>query len=144
MKSRKVLTILMAIILVLALLPTTAIAEGTDPLALPSTPAGTLSVTVDGAPLTLTYYRVVYVANPVLVKSGAAATFDYETMNIYVPSNAAQDSPIILQVSNSGWMPSKVPNLITNGTAYVSASNQTGAAFKAGYIVAAAGTPAAP
>jgi hypothetical protein len=138
MKSRKLLTTLMAITLVLALLPTTAIAEN-DPLALPA-PGGTLSITVDGTPLTLTYYRVVYVANPVAVKSGAVSTSDYETMNIYVPSNAKKDSPIILQVSNSGWMPSKVPNLIANGATYVSTSNQTGAAFKAGYIVVAAGT----
>jgi len=27
-------------------------------------------------------------------------------MNIYVPANATEDSPIILQVNNSGWMPS--------------------------------------
>jgi hypothetical protein len=140
MKSRKLLTIIMAIVLVLALLPTTAMAEDGDLLTLPSTPTGTLNVTVDGASLTLTYYRVIYVANPVVVKSGATTTFDYETMNIYVPSNATEDSPIMLQVSNSGWMPSKVPNVIANGTSYTSASNQTGAAFKAGYIVVSAGT----
>jgi hypothetical protein len=61
-------------------------------------------------------------------------------MNIYVPSNATEASPIILQVSNSGWRPSKVPNPIANGTSYVSTTNQTGAAFKAGYIVVSAGT----
>ncbi len=138
MSSRKLLTIVMAILLVLVLLPGTAMAA--DPLALPSVPTGQLSVTVDGAPLTLNYYRVVYVANPVAVKSGAATTSDYETMNIYVPSNATASSPIILQVSNSGWMPSRVPNLIAEGTKYVSTTNQTGAAFKAGYVVAAAGT----
>ena len=70
MKTRKLLTIIMAIVLVLALLPTTVMAAG-RPLALPSTPTATLNVTVDGAPLTVTNYRVVYVANPVAVKSGA-------------------------------------------------------------------------
>ena len=43
-----------------------------DPLALPSTPTATLNVTVDGAPLTVTNYKVVYVANPVPVKSDAS------------------------------------------------------------------------
>ncbi len=72
MKSRKLLTIIMAIMLVLALLPTTAMAEATDPLALPSTPTATLNVTVDGTlPLTVTNYKVVYVANPVPVKNPA-------------------------------------------------------------------------
>ena len=37
MKTRKLLTIMMVIVIVLTLLPTTAIAED-DPLALPSTP----------------------------------------------------------------------------------------------------------
>ncbi len=138
MNSRKLLTIIMAVMLVLVLLPITAMAEN-DLLALPA-PIGTISVTVDGVPLTLTHYKIVYVANPVAVKSGAISTSDYETMNIYVPSNASANSPIILQVSNSGWMPSKVPAPIANGTAYVSTSNQTGAAFKAGYVVVSAGT----
>jgi hypothetical protein len=89
MNSKKLLTIIMAIMLMLALLPTTAMAEN-DPLALPSSPAGTLSISVDTIPLTLTYYRVVYVANPVAVKSGTSVTYDYETMNIYVPSLDAQ------------------------------------------------------
>ncbi len=139
MKIKKLLTIIVAIVLVLALLPTIAMAEN-DPLSLPSMPTATLNVTVDGTPLTLTYYKVVYVANPVAAKSGATTTFDYETMNIYVPSNATEASPIILQVSNSGWRPSKVPNPIVNGTSYVSTTNQIGAAFKAGYIVVSAGT----
>ncbi len=141
MKSRTLLAVVIAIVLMLPVLPIAAIAAD-DPLALPATPAGTLNVTVDGLPLTLTYYRVVYVANPVQVKNpqGGAVTYDYETMNIYVPSNAKADSPIILQVSNSGWMPSKVPNIIGDGTKYDSTKNQTGAAFKAGYVIVAAGT----
>ena len=71
MKSRKLLTIIMAIVLVLTLLTTTAMAAD-DPLALPSTPTATLNVTVDGAPLTVTNYKVVYVANPVPVRMHAA------------------------------------------------------------------------
>lgn len=141
MKTTRLLTIMMAIVLVLTLLPAVAWAEGTDPLALPSTPTATLNVTVDGVPLTVINYKVVYVANPVPVKSGTTATFNYETMNIYVPSNATEDSPIILQVSNSGWMPSAVrDNTVTNGASYNSTTSNTGAALKAGYVVVSAGT----
>ncbi len=142
MKSSKVVTLVLSIVLLLTLLPSMVGAQGADPLALPAAPAGTLAVTVDGTPLTLTYYRVIYVANPVPVKNpqGGAVTYDYETMNIYIPSNATADSPVILQISNSGWMPSKVPAVIANGASYASAANQTGAAFKAGYVIAAAGT----
>ena len=144
MKSRKLLTIILAIMLVLALLPTTAMAEATDPLALPSTPTATLNVTVDDTlPLTVTNYKVVYVANPVSVKNPATSTvtYGYETMNIYVPSNTTETSPIILQVSNSGWMPSMVRDTtITNGTNYSSTTSNTGAALKAGYIIVSAGT----
>ena len=41
MKSRKLLTILMTFMFVLALLPTSAMADAADPLALPSTPTAT-------------------------------------------------------------------------------------------------------
>ena len=102
MKSRKLLTIFIAIGLVLALLPITAMAED-DPLALPSTPAATLNITVDGVPLTVYEYSVVYVANPVSVVSDGTITYDYQMMNIYVPENATEDSPIILQDNNGGW-----------------------------------------
>jgi hypothetical protein len=95
---------------------------------------------VDGVPLTVTNYKVVYVGNPVPVASGGSTTYGYETMNIYVPSNATDTSPIILQVSNSGWMPSAVRDAISEGGAYNSTSNQTGAALKAGYVIVSAGT----
>ncbi len=145
MKSRKLLTIIMAIVLVLPLLPTTAMAEG-DPLALPSTPTATLNVTVDGAPLTVTNYKVVYVANPVPVwdSRNSVITYNYETMNIYVPSNAAEDSPIILQVNNAGWMPSQVGASVTNNGYYTTTTTnrdqKTAVALKAGYVIVNAGT----
>ncbi len=54
-------------------------------------------------------------------------------MNIYVPSNATETSPIILQVSNSGWMPSKVPDTtIANGTNYSSTTSQHGRGVQGG------------
>jgi BD-FAE len=142
MKSRKLLTMIMAIVLVLTFLTTTAMAV--DPLALPSTPTATLSVTVDGDPLTVYNYRVVYVANPVPVVSGGNITFDYETMNIYVPENATEDSPIILQDNNGGWNGGVAGTSVTDGTAYsiysTNTSNQkTAVQLEAGYVIANVG-----
>jgi hypothetical protein len=138
MKSRKLLTVVMAIVLVLALLPITVMAED-DPLALPSTPTATLHVTVDGVPLTVYQYSVVYVANPVPVVDGGVTTFDYESMNIYVPENATDDSPIILQDNNGGWNGGKPGNSVTNGVDYNDTTNKVYQALKAGYVIANVG-----
>jgi len=114
-----------------------------DPWALPSTPTAVLNVTVDGVPLTVTNYRVIYVANPVPVRimSGGVptTTVDYQAMNIYVPSNATEDSPIILQVGNAGWLGNPVRAAITDGGVYTSTTSNTGAALKAGYVIVSAG-----
>lgn len=153
MKSRKLLTMIMAIVLVLTFLTTTAMAVDPDPLALPSTPTATLSVTVDGAPLTVINYRVVYVVKPLEVMRTAppanvGLTHDFQTMNIYVPSNATEDSPIILQDNNGGWNGgvaaiSVVPNAVcetTASTTGATACNQkTAVALKAGYVIANVG-----
>ena len=64
-----VVVVLMLLAPVGSTMATVMAANGTDPLALPSTPTATLNVTVDGAPLTVTNYRVVYVANPVAVRT---------------------------------------------------------------------------
>jgi len=138
MKSRKLLTIAMAIVLVLALLPTIVIADD-DPLALPSTPTAELHVTVDGFPLTVYQYNVVYVANPVPVKEGDSFTYDYQAMNIYVPANAEEDSPIILQDNNGGWNGGKAGTSVTDGANYDSINNKVGQALKAGYVIANVG-----
>ena len=99
-------------------------------------------------PLTVTTYNVVYVANPVAVKSGSTYTYDYQSMNIYVPSNATENSPIILQDNNGGWNGGKagtsvVPDALCNTTASTTgatACNQkTAVALKAGYVIANVG-----
>jgi hypothetical protein len=103
MKSRKLLTTIVAIVLMMAFTVGSAQA---DPLDLPSTPTATLNIKVDGVPMTVKAYNVVYVANPVEVQevtSSTGYTYDYQAMNIYVPSNAKEDSPIILQDNNGGW-----------------------------------------
>jgi hypothetical protein len=145
MKTRKLLTSLVAIVLMLTF--TLGWAQA-DPLDLPAA-TGTLNVTVDGAPLTVTSYEnVVYVANPVKVKEGDGFTYHYQAMNIYVPSNAAEDSPIILQDNNSGWNGGKpgtsvVPGAeckTTESTTGTKACNQKVAvALKAGYVIANVG-----
>jgi acetyl esterase/lipase len=140
-KTRRLLTIIMAIVFVLTLLPTIVMAADPDPLVLPSTPTATLHVTVDGVPLTVYNYRVVYVANPVPVMTGTppAPTLDYETMNIYVPENATEDSPIILQDNNSGWLGGRAGTSVTDGASYNGTTNKVGVALKAGYVIANVG-----
>lgn len=133
-----ILTFLVPVGLVSALLPSASLAAG-DPLALPSTPTATLHVTVDGVPLTVYNYKVVYVANPVPVVSGGVITFDYESMNIYVPENAAEDSPIILQDNNGGWNGGTAGTSVTDGTNYDGTNNKVGQALKAGYVIANVG-----
>lgn len=138
MKTKKLLTIIIFIVMVLTLLPTTGIAED-DPLALPSTPTTVLNVTVDGVPLIVDHYKVIYVANPVPVVSGGVITFDYESMNIYVPHNAIEDSPIILQDNNSGWNGGTPGTSVTEGANYDGTNNKVGQALKAGYVIANVG-----
>ncbi len=138
MKSRRLATIIMAIMLGLSLLPSAVMADS-DPLALPSTPTETLYVTVDGEPLTVTNYRVVYVANPVPIKEDDSFTYDYQTMNIYVPENATEDSPIILQDNNGGWNGGKAGTSVTDGMNYDGTTNKRGQALKAGYVIANVG-----
>ena len=113
-----------------------------DQWALP-TPT-TLNITVDGAPLAVATYNVAYVANPIKVKSGSTYTYDFQSMNIYVPSNATEDSPIILQDNNGGWNGGKAGVSVTDGTSYSTTSTnttnqKTAAALKAGYVIANVG-----
>jgi hypothetical protein len=138
--------------MMLAFLP--AVGWAADDLALPSTPTATLNVTVDGHPLTVTNYRVVYVANPVEVMKTTppgdplGLTYDFQTMNIYVPANATEDSPIILQDNNSGWNGGAVGTSVVPGAVCKTTESTTGdyacnqkvaVALKAGYVIANVG-----
>jgi hypothetical protein len=60
-------------------------------------------------------------------------------MNIYVPENATEDSPIILQDNNSGWNGGKPGVSVENGKSYDSINNKVGQALKAGYVIANVG-----
>jgi acetyl esterase/lipase len=139
MKTRILLVITMIMVLVMAGLPNKPAIAVDDPLALPATPTTTLSVTVDGVPLTVYHYKVVYVANPVPVFTGGVNTLDYESMNIYVPATATENSPIILQDNNGGWKGGRAGTSVTNGANYNSVTNKVGVALKAGYVIANVG-----
>ncbi len=117
------------------------------------TASETLHVTVDGKPLTVTKYTVTYVANPIPMAAGGRGTVEdptaWEKMSIYVPATAAkdQDTAIILNVNNGGWMNSPLGNLFADwsgniNTTLVSDSNtdKIGAAFAAGYVICDVGT----
>jgi hypothetical protein len=123
-----------------------------DPPPLPA-PA-TLNVTVDGVPMTVkAYNNIVYVANPVPVKSATPPnpTYAFQSMNIYVPANATENSPIILQDNNGGWNGGKPGTSVTDGAAYSTSSvfkpdgttnnpnQKVAAALKAGYVIANVG-----
>ncbi len=69
-------------------------------------------------------------------------------MNIYVPSTATEDSPIILQDNNSGWNGGKpgtsvVPNAVcstaASTTGATGCNQKVAAALKAGYVIANVG-----
>jgi hypothetical protein len=138
MKTRRWFVLAITLVLLVGSLPT-ALAQPTDPLVLPSTPTAVLHVTVDGVPLAVDLYSVVYVANPVPVVDNGVVTFDYESMNIYVPENATEDSPIILQDNNGGWNGGKAGTSVTDGADYDSINDKVGQALKAGYVIANVG-----
>ena len=142
MKTRRLTARFLCIAMMLAFLPVGWAQADPPPLPGP-TP---LTVTVDGASLNITAYNnVVYVANPIHVKSGASFTTDFQSMNIYVPENATENSPIILQDNNSGWNGGKPRNSVTDGASCSTAATvagcdqRTAAALKAGYVIANVG-----
>ena len=148
MKTRRLIPCLLCIAMMLAFLP---MVWAADPPPLPA--STTLNITVDGAAMTVKAYNVVYVANPVQVRDTTppgppVITTAYQTMNIYVPDNATEASPIILQDNNSGWNGGKpgtsvVPGAVcvtTGSTTGLTACNQNVAvALKAGYVIANVG-----
>ena len=123
----------------------TADAKDNDPLAFDPKSYTIVHITVDGSPMEVRRYRVVYVAKPIRIDitkppmgprmpgpppaaPGAGAPpaaaapgplrggpfgvatdpLAYQTMYIYVPQSAYNDSKtaIILQVNNAGWIAS--------------------------------------
>ncbi|MFJ3714224.1 subtype B tannase [Streptomyces sp. NPDC090057] len=116
-------------------------------LAFDSSAYTTLSVTVDGQPVNVRWYKeLCYVAHPVASAAqqsgiGGSTTIDntrcgYESMNVFVPESAFgnQRTPIYFAVNNAGWMASYIKASVTAGASYDSTTSNVGAALKAGYV----------
>lgn len=146
MKTKRLIALLLTLMMLFSLLPMAALANdipSADPLALPNAPSGVFEVTLNGENLSVDYYTVTYVANPIPAKRGEGAfSTDYHKMHIYVSEKATKDSPIILMVKNSGWLPSAVEHRVEDGKEYVSESDTDviGAALDAGYVIVSMGT----
>ncbi|WP_307134750.1 subtype B tannase [Streptomyces aurantiacus] len=120
-------------------------------LAFDSAAYTTITVTVDGQPMNVRWYKeICYVANPVAAAAqqpggpgGGSTTIPntacgYQSMNVFVPESAFgnQRTPIYFAVNNSGWMASYIRASVTSGTSYNSSTSNVGAALKAGYVFA--------
>jgi hypothetical protein len=165
--KRRVISLSLSLaVLAMSSPPADAAESALNPLLFDAARYTTLSVTVDGAPMEVRHYRVVYVARPVRMAAlqpgggmpgpggppGAAPPTDvpladvysYQSMNIYVPASAYNNSKtaIILQVNNGGWRTSPAADRVINGGSYLSSSDtdNVGAALKAGYVLVNAGT----
>jgi len=106
-------------------------------LAFDATKYTTVNVTVDGAPIVVHRYRVVYCAKPIKMSLYQPATmappgtpdiklndpYEYQTMYISVPAASFNDqkAPIYFRVNNGGWFASRVDGdqqLIKDGAVF--------------------------
>lgn len=121
----------------------------------------TITITLDGQPLKVRRYEAVYVGNPVPMAAEQPArrmgpggspsaaktqTLDdpltYQSLYVFVPDGARDDTAIILNVNNGGWFASERRAGIEDGSSHVSDSNtdKVGAALAAGYVFVDVGT----
>jgi acetyl esterase/lipase len=133
----------------------TALSRGHAPdpqdaaLAFDSAAYTTITVTVDGRPMNVRWYKqICYVAAPVAAAAqqsggpggGSTTVSDtacgYQSMNVFVPESAFGDqrAPVYFAVNNGGWMASHLRASVTAGTSYSSSTSNVGAALKAGYV----------
>ncbi|WP_307543512.1 subtype B tannase [Streptomyces sp. V3I8] len=111
----------------------------------------TITVTVDGRPMDVRWYKeICYAAEPVAAAAqqpggpgGGSTTIPntacgYQSMNVFVPESAFDDqrAPVYFAVNNSGWKASYIRASVTAGTSYNSSTSNVGAALKAGYVFA--------
>ncbi len=66
-----------------------------DKLSIEDAIVETINPTLDGEEISVTWYEDVYLENQ---------TIEDQLISIYIPENATEDSPIILNVNNAGWM----------------------------------------
>lgn len=125
-----------------------------SPLRFDASACASVSITVDGVPMKVRQYRVVYVARPIRMATTQAALggtrltladpFACQSMIISVPEASVADpgTALYVVVDNSGWWASPVSTPITEGQAFASTTDtdHIGAALKAGYVVVNVGT----
>ncbi len=91
----------------------------------------TITPSVDGEKVSVKWYADGYLAAP---------NSDKQMVNVYVPENATEDSPIMFYVNNSGWMQNNYPtNTIEDGKDYDGTNDRVGVAMKEGYVVVSYG-----
>lgn len=140
-----------------------AAAEGAFDAALALDPAvyTTVTITLDGAPMTLRRYEAAYVGRTVAMAAeqparrmgpgGSPTAADtqtlqnllaYQSLYVFVPEAATDASAMIVNVNNGGWFASELRAGIEEGGAYVSDSDtdKAGAALAAGYVYVDVGT----
>jgi acetyl esterase/lipase len=118
-------------------------------LAFDSAAYTTITVTVDGQPVNVRWYKgICYVAHPIAAAAqqpggpgGGTTTIPdtacgYQSMNVFVPESAFGDqrAPVYFAVNNSGWKASHLRASLVAGTSYNSSTSNAGAALKAGYV----------
>ncbi|MGN1001807.1 MAG: subtype B tannase [Oscillospiraceae bacterium] len=134
MKVKKSLALLLVLTMLMSLLPAMSLtaAAAEDPLSIADAEVTTLTPTVDGEAVEVTWYADCYLANP--------NSPDKQMVNVYVPENATEASPIMLYVNNGGWRANDYPtNTIEDGKDYDGTNNKVGVALSRGYIVVSYG-----
>ena len=144
--TKKSIAWLLALVMVLSLLPAMALAAGHDTLALPIQPKATINVkTEDGTNISVVAWEdIVYVAKPTEINfhfppiPNVPVIKTTQMLNIYVPTNASEGSPIILMVDNGGWFTNTKPIKLKDGDMLPANNDKkaaVGEALKAGYLV---------
>ncbi len=92
----------------------------------------TLTATVDGNPVKVTWYCGTYVTAPNRPED--------QKINIYIPAGATKSSPIMFYVNNAGWQANSYPTATINEEReYDSTRDKVGVALKNGYVVVSYG-----
>ena len=92
----------------------------------------TITAKVDGKTVKIDWYVDNYCAKPNRAQD--------QLINVYVPENATQKSPIIFIVNNAGWRMDDYPTgTIRDGHDYDGTNDKIGVALKEGYVVVSYG-----
>jgi len=145
--KNRFIAFLLALLMSMQLLPAMAVSTETDdPLALPNEPTTLINLkTEDGKDISvLAWENICYVEKPMEIKfhfppiPNVPEINTTQLLNIYVPANSSDKSPIVLFVDNGGWFTNTKPIILKDGDVLPSNNNKKaaiGEALKAGYLV---------